>query len=72
MKAKPATADLPLATINDNAVGASRRLIGQTVQVCARGENRYHFDVVLPATEDESERVVTMPTSWLEMEGNDE
>ena len=52
------------ATVNENATHATRRLIGQELEVVGPGANELHRLVRHPG----DKRVFGLPTSWLDVE----
>jgi hypothetical protein len=55
------------AVVNEHASGATRELIGVTVQLVEPGLNHYHWDVQVPAVQDVPTHLATLPTKWLDM-----
>ena len=54
------------ATINANAAGRTRALIGQTVTVLGPGSNRHHVWV------SDGGRPFALPVRWLDFEEDDD
>ena len=52
-----------IATVNELATGATRRLIGETLEVVGPGANEKHVLVRHPG----EKRVFGFPTCWLQM-----
>lgn len=51
------------ATINDNASGITRAMVGTKVEIVGPGANHLHMAVRLP----DARRLTCLPTSWLDI-----